>query len=77
MASDLGLTPNNDGRVIRLQVPQLTAVRRSGSGCCTFVAVAVHLGLPPAVGPAAHASTALARATAAAAAGCLGASTRL
>lgn len=26
MASDLGLTPNNDGRVIRLQVPQLTAV---------------------------------------------------
>jgi ribosome recycling factor len=28
MASDLGLTPNNDGRVIRLQVPQLTAERR-------------------------------------------------
>lgn len=26
MQSDLGLTPNNDGRVIRLQVPQLTAV---------------------------------------------------
>lgn len=28
MQSDLGLTPNNDGRVIRLQVPQLTAERR-------------------------------------------------
>lgn len=28
MASDLGLTPNNDGRIIRLQVPQLTADRR-------------------------------------------------
>jgi ribosome recycling factor len=27
MQSDLGLTPNNDGKVIRLQVPQLTAVR--------------------------------------------------
>lgn len=26
--SDLGLTPNNDGKVIRLQVPQLTAVSR-------------------------------------------------
>lgn len=30
MASDLGLTPNNDGRVIRLQVPQLTAVGAAG-----------------------------------------------
>ncbi|KAL4856849.1 Ribosome-recycling factor [Chlorella vulgaris] len=28
MQSDLGLTPNNDGKVIRLQVPQLTADRR-------------------------------------------------
>ncbi|PSC74980.1 ribosome-recycling chloroplastic [Micractinium conductrix] len=28
MQSDIGLTPNNDGRVIRLQVPQLTADRR-------------------------------------------------
>ena len=27
--SDIGLTPNNDGKVIRLQVPQLTAVSRS------------------------------------------------
>lgn len=27
MISDLGLTPNNDGKVIRLNVPQLTAVR--------------------------------------------------
>jgi len=26
--SDVGLTPNNDGKVIRLQVPQLTAERR-------------------------------------------------
>ena len=25
--SDIGLTPNNDGKVIRLQIPQLTAVR--------------------------------------------------
>jgi ribosome recycling factor len=28
MASDIGLTPNNDGRLIRLQIPQLTAERR-------------------------------------------------
>ena len=28
MASNLGLTPNNDGRVIRLMVPELTADRR-------------------------------------------------
>eukprot|EP00887_Chlorella_sp_A99_P003251 scaffold9.g3251.t1 len=27
-ASDLGLTPNNDGKLIRLQIPQLTAERR-------------------------------------------------
>lgn len=27
-ASDLGLTPNNDGKIIRLQIPQLTADRR-------------------------------------------------
>lgn len=26
MASDLGLTPGNDGRLIRLQIPQLTSV---------------------------------------------------
>jgi ribosome recycling factor len=26
--SDIGLTPNNDGKLIRLQVPQLTADRR-------------------------------------------------
>lgn len=26
MASDLGLTPSNDGRIIRLSVPQLTSV---------------------------------------------------
>ena len=26
--SDLGLTPNNDGEVIRLGIPQLTAERR-------------------------------------------------
>jgi ribosome recycling factor len=25
--SDVGLTPNNDGKLIRLQVPPLTAVR--------------------------------------------------
>ena len=25
--SDLGLTPNNDGKIIRLNIPQLTAVR--------------------------------------------------
>jgi ribosome recycling factor len=30
MQSDLGLTPNNDGKVIRLQVPQLTAVSPRG-----------------------------------------------
>lgn len=28
MASDLGLTPNNDGKVIRLTIPQLTEERR-------------------------------------------------
>ncbi|HET6548701.1 MAG TPA: ribosome recycling factor [Solirubrobacter sp.] len=28
MESDLGLTPNNDGQVIRLQVPELTEERR-------------------------------------------------
>lgn len=28
MQSDLGLTPNNDGKLIRLQIPQLTAERR-------------------------------------------------
>lgn len=28
MSSDLGLTPNNDGTVIRIQIPQLTEERR-------------------------------------------------
>ena len=28
MESDLGLTPNNDGQIIRLPVPQLTEERR-------------------------------------------------
>lgn len=28
MKSDLGLNPNNDGRVIRLMIPQLTEERR-------------------------------------------------
>ncbi|WP_319371389.1 ribosome recycling factor [uncultured Ilyobacter sp.] len=28
MTSNLGLTPNNDGKVIRLQIPELTADRR-------------------------------------------------
>jgi ribosome recycling factor len=28
MKSDLGLTPNNDGKVIRINIPQLTADRR-------------------------------------------------
>jgi ribosome recycling factor len=28
MESDLGLTPNNDGKIIRLPVPQLTEERR-------------------------------------------------
>lgn len=28
MMSDLGMTPSNDGKVIRLNVPQLTAERR-------------------------------------------------
>ena len=32
LQSDIGLTPNNDGRVIRLQVPQLTAVGGVGRG---------------------------------------------
>lgn len=27
MSSDLNLTPNNDGNLIRINVPQLTAVR--------------------------------------------------
>ena len=29
MDSDLGVTPNNDGNVIRIQIPELTAERRS------------------------------------------------
>jgi ribosome recycling factor len=28
MESDIGLTPNNDGQIIRLQVPELTEERR-------------------------------------------------
>jgi ribosome recycling factor len=28
MESDLGLTPNNDGNVVRIQIPELTAERR-------------------------------------------------
>ena len=28
MAADVGMTPNNDGNIIRLQVPELTAERR-------------------------------------------------
>lgn len=32
MQSDLGLTPSNDGKVIRLLVPQLTAVRAGRRG---------------------------------------------
>ena len=28
MSSDLNLTPNNDGNLIRISVPQLTAVRQ-------------------------------------------------
>src|SRR4029079_10185774 len=28
MESDLGLTPNNDGKIIRLPIPQLTEERR-------------------------------------------------
>ena len=28
MVSDLGLTPNNDGKIIRLVIPELTADRR-------------------------------------------------
>jgi len=30
MQSDLALTPNSDGNVIRLNIPQLTAVRSPG-----------------------------------------------
>jgi ribosome recycling factor len=30
LQSDLGLTPNNDGKVIRLQIPSLTNERRQG-----------------------------------------------
>lgn len=32
--SDIGLTPNNDGEVIRLSIPQLTSERRKV--CCLF-----------------------------------------
>lgn len=28
VASDIGMTPNNDGEVIRLSIPQLTSERR-------------------------------------------------
>lgn len=31
MTANLGLTPNNDGKVIRINVPQLTAVRLNHS----------------------------------------------
>ena len=37
MKSDLGMTPNSDGKVIRINIPQLTAVSRrsicGGSSC--------------------------------------------
>ena len=37
LESDIGLTPNNDGQMIRLQVPELTEERRSSSSrsCAT------------------------------------------
>ena len=43
MASDLGLTPGNDGNLIRINVPQLTAVRfrlvaNAGGVCCAQTA---------------------------------------
>jgi ribosome recycling factor len=31
MESDLGLTPSNDGKIVRLPIPQLTEERRKGS----------------------------------------------
>lgn len=36
MASDLGLTPSDDGNLIRINVPQLTAVSDLLSDACTF-----------------------------------------
>ena len=33
LASDLGLTPSNDGKVIRLVFPELTEDRRNCQGC--------------------------------------------
>ena len=32
--SDLGITPSNDGKVIRINIPPLTAVRSSAARCC-------------------------------------------
>ena len=34
MQSDLGMTPSNDGSIIRLNVPQLTAVSPVFAACC-------------------------------------------
>jgi ribosome recycling factor len=33
--SDLGITPSNDGKVIRINIPPLTAVRRRAARCCS------------------------------------------
>ena len=46
MQSDLGLTPNNDGKVIRLQVPQLTAVRPRTGGAARGQAGALGTAMP-------------------------------
>lgn len=47
MQSDLGLTPNNDGRVIRLQVPQLTAVSGGRARPGPWPAAVAPLPSPP------------------------------
>lgn len=36
VSSDLGMTPNNDGEVIRLTLPQLTSERRKVSSFFEF-----------------------------------------
>lgn len=41
--SDVGLTPNNDGNLIRLNVPQLTADRRKVEQYLLVKPVTIHL----------------------------------
>lgn len=54
LKSDLGLTPSNDGSVIRLNIPQLTADRRK---VCVVVVVIESISNRPGHSEALEAST--------------------